>query len=191
MIRVDMSEYMEKHSVSKLVGSPPGYVGYEEGGQLSEKVRRNPYSVILFDEIEKAHPDVFNILLQVLDDGHITDSQGRQVDFKNTILIMTSNAGAQSIISPKKLGFASVDDEKHNYEYMKGSVMEEVRRMFKPEFLNRIDETIVFHALNRENITRIAEILLEQFAKRCKEQMDITLKISSAAKELIAKAGFD
>ena len=132
MIRVDMSEYMEKHSVSKLVGSPPGYVGYEEGGQLSEKVRRNPYSVILFDEIEKAHPDVFNILLQVLDDGHITDSQGRQVDFKNTILIMTSNAGAQSIISPKKLGFASVDDEKHNYEYMKGSVMEEVRRMFKP-----------------------------------------------------------
>ena len=191
MIRVDMSEYMEKHSVSKLIGSPPGYVGYEEGGQLSEKVRRNPYSVILFDEIEKAHPDVFNILLQVLDDGHITDSQGRQVDFKNTILIMTSNAGAQSIISPKKLGFASVDDEKHNYEYMKGSVMEEVRRMFKPEFLNRIDETIVFHALNRENITRIAEILLEQFAKRCKEQMDITLKISSAAKELIAKAGFD
>ena len=191
MIRVDMSEYMEKHSVSKLVGSPPGYVGYEEGGQLSEKVRRNPYSVILFDEIEKAHPDVFNILLQVLDDGHITDSQGRQVDFKNTILIMTSNAGAQSIISPKKLGFASVDDEKHNYEYMKGSVMEEVRRMFKPEFLNRIDETIVFHALNRENITRIAEILLEQFAKRCKEQIDITLKISSAAKELIAKAGFD
>ena len=153
MIRVDMSEYMEKHSVSKLVGSPPGDVGYEEGGQLSEKVRRNPYSVILFDEIEKAHPDVFNILLQVLDDGHITDSQGRQVDFKNTILIMTSNAGAQSIISPKKLGFASVDDEKHNYEYMKGSVMEEVRRMFKPEFLNRIDETIVFHALNRENIT--------------------------------------
>ena len=191
MIRVDMSEYMEQHSVAKMIGSPPGYVGHEEGGQLSEQVRRHPYSVILFDEIEKAHPDVFNILLQVLDDGHITDSQGRQVDFKNTILIMTSNAGAQSIISPKKLGFASVDDEKHNYEYMKGSVMEEVRRMFKPEFLNRIDETIVFHALNRENITRIAEILLEQFAKRCKEQMDITLKISSAAKELIAKAGFD
>ena len=191
MIRVDMSEYMEKHSVSRLVGSPPGYVGYEEGGQLSEKVRRNPYAVLLFDEIEKAHPDVFNILLQVLDDGHITDSQGRQVDFKNTILIMTSNAGAQSIIAPKKLGFASLDDEKHNYEYMKGSVMEEVRRMFKPEFLNRIDETIVFHALNRENITRIAEILLEQFAKRCKEQMDITLKVSPAARELIAKAGYD
>mgnify|MGYP000497130872 CR=1 FL=1 len=191
LIRIDMSEYMEKHSVAKMIGSPPGYVGHDDGGQLSEQVRRHPYSVVLFDEIEKAHPDVFNILLQVLDDGHITDSQGRQVDFKNTILIMTSNAGAQSIISPKKLGFASVDDEKHNYEYMKGSVMEEVRRMFKPEFLNRIDETIVFHALNRENITRIAEILLEQFAKRCKEQMDITLKISSAAKELIAKAGFD
>ena len=191
MIRVDMSEYMEKHSVSRLVGSPPGYVGYEEGGQLSEKVRRNPYAVLLFDEIEKAHPDVFNILLQVLDDGHITDSQGRQVDFKNTILIMTSNAGAQSIIAPKKLGFASLDDEKHNYEYMKGSVMEEVRRTFKPEFLNRIDETIVFHALNRENIAKIAEILLGQFAKRCKEQMDITLKVSPAARELIAKAGYD
>lgn len=191
MIRVDMSEYMEKHSVSRLVGSPPGYVGYEEGGQLSEKVRRNPYAVLLFDEIEKAHPDVFNILLQVLDDGHITDSQGRQVDFKNTILIMTSNAGAQSIIAPKKLGFASLDDEKHNYEYMKGSVIEEVRRMFKPEFLNRIDETIVFHALNRENIAKIAEILLGQFAKRCKEQMDITLKVSPAARELIAKAGYD
>ena len=191
MIRVEMSEYMEKHSVSRLVGSPPGYVGYEEGGQLSEKVRRNPYAVLLFDEIEKAHPDVFNILLQVLDDGHITDSQGRQVDFKNTILIMTSNAGAQSIIAPKKLGFASLDDEKHNYEYMKGSVMEEVRRMFKPEFLNRIDETIVFHALNRENIAKIAEILLGQFAKRCKEQMDITLKVSPAARELIAKAGYD
>lgn len=191
MIRVDMSEYMEKHSVSKLVGSPPGYVGYEEGGQLSEKVRRNPYSVILFDEIEKAHPDVFNILLQVLDDGHITDSQGRQVDFKNTILIMTSNAGAQSIIAPKRLGFASVDDEKHNYETMKGSVMEEVRRMFKPEFLNRIDEIIVFHALNRDNIAQIAEILLNQFAVRCRQQMDITLKVSAAARDLIAKAGYD
>ena len=143
MIRVDMSEYMEKHSVSKLVGSPPGYVGYEEGGQLSEKVRRNPYSVILFDEIEKAHPDVFNILLQVLDDGHITDSRGRKVDFKNTILIMTSNAGASSIMSPKKLGFAAVDDEKRNYQVMKDNVMEEVRRIFKPEFLNRIDEIIV------------------------------------------------
>ena len=191
MIRVDMSEYMEKHSVSKLVGSPPGYVGYEEGGQLSEKVRRNPYSVILFDEIEKAHPDVFNILLQVLDDGHITDSQGRQVDFKNTILIMTSNAGAQSIIAPKRLGFASADDEKHNYEAMKSSVMEEVRRIFKPEFLNRIDEILVFHALNQENIGQIAEILLHQFAARCLAQMDITLKVSAAARDLIAKAGYD
>lgn len=191
MIRVDMSEYMEKHSVSKLVGSPPGYVGYEEGGQLSEKVRRNPYSVILFDEIEKAHPDVFNILLQVLDDGHITDSQGRKVDFKNTILIMTSNAGAQSIMVPKKLGFLSGDDEKQDYERMKGSVMEEVKRIFRPEFLNRIDEIIVFHALNKEHIRSIAGILLNGFAKRCKEQMDITLKVQNTAKDIIAEAGFD
>ena len=191
MIRVDMSEYMEKHSVSRLVGSPPGYVGYEEGGQLSEKVRRNPYSVILFDEIEKAHPDVFNILLQVLDDGHITDSQGRRVDFKNTILIMTSNAGAQSIIAPKHLGFTSGESEKQNYETMKNSVMEEVSRMFKPEFLNRIDEIMVFHSLNQEHIGKIADILLNEFALRCKEQMDITLKVTPAAKELIAKAGFD
>ena len=144
MIRVDMSEYMEKHSVSKMIGSPPGYVGYEEGGQLSEKVRRNPYSVILFDEIEKAHPDVFNILLQVLDDGHITDAQGRKIDFKQTCIIMTSNAGAQAIVEPKRLGFLSEEDEAKDYEYMKGQVMEEVRRMFKPEFLNRIDDTIVF-----------------------------------------------
>ena len=191
MIRVDMSEYMEKHSVSKLVGSPPGYVGYDEGGQLSEKVRRNPYSVILFDEIEKAHPDVFNILLQVLDDGHITDSQGRKVDFKNTILIMTSNAGAQSIMAPKKLGFLSGDDEKQDYERMKGSVMEEVKRIFRPEFLNRIDEIIVFHALNKEHIRSIAGILLNGFAKRCKEQMDITLKVQNTAKDIIAEAGFD
>lgn len=191
MIRVDMSEYMEKHSVSKLVGSPPGYVGYDEGGQLSEKVRRNPYSVILFDEIEKAHPDVFNILLQVLDDGHIIDSQGRKVDFKNTILIMTSNAGAQSIISPKKLGFAAANDEKANYETMKGSVMEEVKRMFKPEFLNRIDEIIVFHSLNHTHIKSIVSILLKDFAKRCKEQMNITLEVRSSAKELISQAGFD
>ena len=137
MIRVDMSEYMEKHSVSKLIGSPPGYVGYDEGGQLSEKVRRNPYSVLLFDEIEKAHPDVFNILLQVLDDGHITDAHGRKVDFKQTIIIMTSNAGAQAIIEPKKLGFMSAQDEKQDYERMKSNVMEEVRRLFRPEFLNR------------------------------------------------------
>ena len=143
VIRVDMSEYMEKHSVSKLIGSPPGYVGYDEGGQLSEKVRRNPYSVILFDEVEKAHPDVFNILLQVLDDGHITDSQGRRIDFKNTVLIMTSNAGAENIISPKRLGFGNNGDEKENYERMKTNVMDEVKRLFKPEFLNRIDEVIV------------------------------------------------
>lgn len=191
MIRVDMSEYMEKHSVSKLVGSPPGYVGYGEGGQLSEKVRRNPYSVILFDEIEKAHPDVFNILLQVLDDGHITDSQGRKVDFKNTILIMTSNAGAQSIVAPKKLGFGSVDDEKHDYEVMKSRVMEEVRRLFRPEFLNRIDETIVFHSLNKEHIRSIVNLLLNVFVKRCKEQMDITMKVQNTAKILIEEAGFD
>lgn len=191
MIRVDMSEYMEKHSVSKLVGSPPGYVGYEEGGQLSEKVRRNPYSVILFDEIEKAHPDVFNILLQVLDDGHITDAQGRKIDFKNTILIMTSNAGAQSIISPKKLGFAAVDDEKHNYNVMKGNVMEEVRRMFKPEFLNRIDEIIVFHSLNKDNIKSIVGLLLKEFTKRCKEQMNITLNVRDSVKSFISEEGFD
>ncbi len=191
MIRVDMSEYMEKHSVSKLVGSPPGYVGYEEGGQLSEKVRRNPYSVILFDEIEKAHPDVFNILLQVLDDGHITDAQGRKVDFKNTILIMTSNAGAQSIMTPKKLGFAALEDEKQNYERMKEGVMEEVRRIFKPEFLNRIDEIMVFHSLNKENVKKIAGILLKDFAKRCSEQMNLTLEVRDNARSLIAEAGFD
>ncbi len=191
MIRVDMSEYMEKHSVSKLIGSPPGYVGYEEGGQLSEKVRRNPYSVILFDEIEKAHPDVFNILLQVLDDGHITDSQGRKVDFKQTCIIMTSNAGAQAIIEPKKLGFASREDEKKDYEFMKNGVMEEVRRMFKPEFLNRIDEILVFHALNRENVRQITGLLLTDLQKRCREQMNIILKVSPAAKDYIAEAGFD
>ncbi len=191
MIRVDMSEYMEKHSVSKLVGSPPGYVGYDEGGQLSEKVRRNPYSVILFDEIEKAHPDVFNILLQVLDDGHITDSQGRMVDFKNTILIMTSNAGAQQIIEPKKLGFLAVDDEKESYKRMKGNVMEEVRRLFKPEFLNRIDDIIVFHSLGKEEITKIVALLLKEFEARCKEQMDINLHVRDSVKKHIAETGFD
>ena len=191
MIRVDMSEYMEKHSVSKLIGSPPGYVGYEEGGQLSEKVRRNPYSVILFDEIEKAHPDVFNILLQVLDDGHITDAHGRKVDFKQTIIIMTSNAGAQVIMEPKHLGFMSGDTEKQNYDRMKNGVMEEVRRMFKPEFLNRIDEIMVFHSLNKENIRKIVTILLKNLEKRCQEQLNITLKITGAAKDLIADAGFD
>ena len=191
LIRVDMSEYMEKHSVSRLVGSPPGYVGYEEGGQLSEKVRRNPYSVVLFDEIEKAHPDVFNILLQVLDEGHITDGQGRKIDFKNTILIMTSNAGAQSIIAPKHLGFGAGSDEKKNHETMKASVLEEVRRIFKPEFLNRIDEMIVFHALNEEDIRSIAGLLISELQKRCQDQMKITLKVSPAVKQLIAQKGFD
>ena len=191
MIRVDMSEYMEKHSVSKMIGSPPGYVGYEEGGQLSEKVRRNPYSVILFDEIEKAHPDVFNILLQVLDDGHITDAQGRKVDFKNTIIIMTSNAGAQSIIEPKRLGFATVDDAKHNYELMKNGVMEEVRRIFKPEFLNRIDETIVFHALTKEDMKKIVTLLSKTLIDRCKNQMGITLNITPAVKKYIVDKAYD
>lgn len=191
MIRVDMSEYMEKHSVSKLIGSPPGYVGYDEGGQLSEKVRRNPYSVILFDEIEKAHPDVFNILLQVLDDGHITDAHGRKVDFKQTIIIMTSNAGAQAIIEPKRLGFVSKADEKQDYQFMKSGVMEEVRRMFKPEFLNRIDEIIVFHALNQQHIRQIVGILLESLKKRCREQLEIDIKVTGAAKDLLAEAGFD
>ena len=191
MIRVDMSEYMEKHSVSKMIGSPPGYVGYEEGGQLSEKVRRNPYSVILFDEIEKAHPDVFNILLQVLDDGHITDAQGRKIDFKQTIIIMTSNAGAQAIIEPKRLGFVSGTDEKRDYERMRAGVMEEVRRLFKPEFLNRIDEIMVFHALNKEHIKKIVNILLATLEKRCREQMEITLKVTNSAKEHLAESGFD
>lgn len=191
MIRVDMSEYMEKHSVSKMIGSPPGYVGYEEGGQLSEKVRRNPYSVILFDEIEKAHPDVFNILLQVLDDGYITDAQGRKIDFKQTIIIMTSNAGAQAIIEPKRLGFISGTDEKRDYERMRAGVMEEVRRLFKPEFLNRIDEIMVFHTLNKEHIKKIVNILLATLEKRCKEQMEITLKVTNSAKEHLAESGFD
>lgn len=168
MIRVDMSEYMEKHSVSKLIGSPPGYVGYEEGGQLSEKIRRNPYSVILFDEIEKAHPDVFNILLQVLDDGHITDAQGRKVDFKQTCIIMTSNAGAQSIVEPKRLGFSQGEDKKKDYEDMKRGVMEEVRRIFKPEFLNRVDEILVFHMLDKQEIRQIVNILVKKLEKRCK-----------------------
>ena len=191
MIRVDMSEYMEKHSVSKLIGSPPGYVGYDEGGQLSEKVRRNPYSVILFDEIEKAHPDVFNILLQVLDDGHITDAHGRKVDFKQTIIIMTSNAGAQAIVEPKQLGFISQKDEKKDYEKMKSGVMEEVRRLFKPEFLNRMDEIMVFHTLNKEEIRKIVLLLLKSLEKRCEEQMDIHLNVTNSAVDYIAEAGFD
>ena len=191
MIRVDMSEYMEKHSVSKMIGSPPGYVGHEDGGQLSEKVRRNPFSVILFDEIEKAHPDVFNILLQVLDDGHITDSQGRKVDFKNTIIIMTSNAGAQSIIEPKKLGFGAKEDEKQDHERMKASVMEEVKRIFKPEFLNRIDETIVFRALNKDDMKKIIGIMVRDLQKRCKDQLQIDLVVREAAKESIVEKAYD
>lgn len=191
MIRVDMSEYMEKHSVSKMIGSPPGYVGYEEGGQLSEKVRRKPYSVILLDEIEKAHPDVFNVLLQVLDDGQITDAQGRRVDFKNTIIIMTSNAGAQSIIAPKKLGFAAGEDEKKNYEYMKNGVMEEVQRIFKPEFLNRIDETIVFRALNKEDMKKIVTILSKSLIDRCEKQMGIHLTITGSVKGYIAEKAYN
>ncbi len=191
MIRVDMSEYMDKHNVSKLIGSPPGYVGYEEGGQLSEKVRRNPYSVILFDEIEKAHPDVFNILLQVLDEGHITDSQGRRVDFKNTIIIMTSNAGAQSIVEPKRLGFGNKEDEKQDHTFMKNSVMEEVRRIFKPEFLNRIDETIVFRSLNKEDMKKIVSILAKELQKRCQEQLGIEMLIRDSAKAFIVEKAYD
>ncbi len=191
MIRVDMSEYMEKHSVSKMIGSPPGYVGYDEGGQLSEKVRRHPYSVVLFDEIEKAHPDVFNILLQVLDDGRITDAQGRKVDFKNTIIIMTSNAGAQSIIEPKKLGFASREDAAADYTRMKDQVMEEVRRIFRPEFLNRIDETIVFHALDRNDMKKIVTLLAKTLQERCRTQMDISLRIRDSAKKYIVEKAFD
>ncbi|WP_317425945.1 ATP-dependent Clp protease ATP-binding subunit [Sellimonas intestinalis] len=191
MIRIDMSEYMEKHSASKLIGSPPGYVGHEDGGQLSEKVRRHPYSVVLFDEIEKAHPDVFNILLQVLDDGHITDSQGRKVDFRNTVIIMTSNAGAQSIVDAKRLGFNTVQDEKEDYKKMQSNVMDEVKRIFRPEFLNRIDEIIVFHALTESELEKIVGLLCQDLIQRAKEQLDITLKIKSAAKKLIAEAGTD
>jgi ATP-dependent Clp protease ATP-binding subunit ClpC len=191
IIRVDMSEYMEKHSVSKLIGSPPGYVGYDEGGQLSEKVRQNPYSVILFDEIEKAHPDVFNILLQVLDDGHITDAQGRRVSFKNTIIIMTSNAGAQNIISPKRLGFTSVVDEEEDYKRMKEGVMDEVKRIFRPEFINRIDEIIVFHSLTKDNIKDIVGIMVSNIAKRSKAQMNISLEPTKEALEHLAEVGYD
>lgn len=191
LIRVDMSEYMEKHTVSKMIGSPPGYVGFEEGGQLSEKVRRNPYSVILFDEIEKAHPDVFNILLQVLDDGHITDSAGRKVSFKNCVIIMTSNAGAGRIIDPKKLGFAAVEDEKQDYEKMKSGVMEEVKHIFKPEFINRIDEIIVFHALNQENMKKIVTLLVNSLAARAMEQMNITLTVRDTVKKYIVEKGAD
>ena len=191
MVRIDMSEYMEKHSVSRMVGSPPGYVGYEEGGQLSEKVRRNPYSVVLFDEIEKASPEVFNILLQVLDDGHITDGQGRRVDFKNTVIIMTSNAGARSIAAPKRLGFTSVETPEQSYEMMKKGVMDEIKNIFKPEFLNRIDDIIVFHPLEKEEITRIVRLLTDVMAKRVKENMNITVSFTKKAIEKIAEEGYD
>ena len=191
MIRVDMSEYMEKHSVSKMIGSPPGYVGHEDGGQLSEKVRRNPFSVILFDEIEKAHPDVFNILLQVLDDGRITDSQGRTVDFKNTIIIMTSNAGASSIIEPKRLGVGDMSDEKQDHELMKNNVMEEVRRIFKPEFLNRIDETIVFRTLNKDDMKKITALLMKELVKRAEDQLDIELTVRDSARTYIVEKAYD
>ncbi|RKM60939.1 ATP-dependent Clp protease ATP-binding subunit [Butyrivibrio sp. XB500-5] len=191
LIRVDMSEYMEGHSVSKMIGSPPGYVGYDEGGQLSEKVRRHPYSVILFDEIEKAHPDIFNVLLQVLDDGHITDAKGRKVSFKNTILIMTSNVGAQKIVDPKKLGFGAGDDAKKDYEDMKSGVMEEVKKLFKPEFINRIDEIMVFHTLTEKEMMEIVTLLSSNLAKRCKAQMDIKLTISPAVKKYLVEKHSD
>ena len=191
MIRVDMSEYMEKHSVSKMIGSPPGYVGHEDGGQLSEKVRRNPYSVILFDEIEKAHPDVFNILLQVLDDGHITDSQGRKVDFRNTVIIMTSNAGAKAIIEPKKLGFTQQEDQKADYKRMKANVMDEVKQLFRPEFLNRIDEIIVFHPLNEDNMKKIVGLMCKEVVQRAKEQLEITLVVRDSVKKHIVEIGSD
>ncbi len=191
LIRVDMSEYMEKHSVSKIIGSPPGYVGFEEGGQLSEKVRKNPYSVILFDEIEKAHVDIFNVLLQILDDGHVTDAQGRKVDFKNTIIIMTSNAGASRIMEPKTLGFITDKSEEKEHETMKSGVMEEVKRLFKPEFLNRIDDTIVFHALTKEEIKEITDLLMSQFVKRVKTQMNIDIRYGDAVKNYIFEKGYD
>ena len=191
IIRVDMSEYMEKHSVSKMIGSPPGYVGFEEGGQLSEQVRKNPYSVILFDEIEKAHPDVFNVLLQVLDDGRITDSQGRTVDFKNTIIIMTSNAGAQRIVDPKKLGFSNVENAESEHKDMKNNIMEEIKRMFKPEFLNRIDDIIVFRALSKEDVKGIAALMLKELKNRLAKQMDITLTYGDTVKNFIFEKGYD
>ena len=191
MIRVDMSEYMEKHSVSKMIGSPPGYVGHEEGGQLSDQVRTHPYSVLLFDEIEKAHPDVFNILLQVLDDGHITDSKGRKIDFSNTVIIMTSNAGAKAIIEPKKLGFAAKDDPAGDYKRMKQNVMDEVKQIFRPEFLNRIDEIIVFHALEKTHMKKIVTLMCRDFTKRIEDQMDIRLTLRESAKALIVEKGTD
>ena len=189
MIRVDMSEYMEKHSVSKMIGSPPGYVGHDDGGQLSEQVRRHPYSVVLFDEIEKAHPDVFNILLQVLDDGHITDSQGRKVDFRNTVIIMTSNAGAQAIIDPKRLGFVTKEDKSADYKRMKSNVMNEIKLVFRPEFLNRIDEIIVFHSLGSDEMKKITGLMCKEITKRAREQLNITLTIRDSVKKHIVETG--
>ena len=191
MIRVDMSEYMEQHSVAKMIGSPPGYVGHEEGGQLSEQVRRHPYSVILFDEIEKAHPDVFNILLQVLDDGHITDSQGRKVDFRNTVIIMTSNAGAQAIIDPKRLGFGNKENQEEDYKRMKMNVMNEIKLVFRPEFLNRIDEILVFHPLGEPELKKITGMMCQEVVKRAKEQLDIHLTVRDSVKKLIMEKGTD
>jgi ATP-dependent Clp protease ATP-binding subunit ClpC len=191
IIRVDMSEYMEKHSVSKMIGSPPGYVGYEDGGQLSEKVRRHPYSVILFDEIEKAHTDVFNILLQILEDGHVTDAQGRKVSFKNTIIIMTSNAGAQRIVEPKHLGFGAADNVEEDYQKMKDNVMEEVKKLFKPEFINRIDEILVFRMLTQDNIRDIVKIMLDSLSKRTVAQLNLSLTITDEAVAHLAESGFD
>ena len=191
LIRVDMSEYMEKHTVSKLIGSPPGYVGYDEGGQLSEKVRRNPYSVVLFDEVEKAHPDVFNVLLQVLDDGHITDSTGRVVDFKNTVIIMTSNAGAENIVAPKSLGFASSSTDEQVHDNMKSKVMDEVKRIFKPEFINRIDDIIVFHMLKKEQIGQIVDIMMKTVNDRIMEQMKLSVELDDEAKAYIVDKGYD
>lgn len=191
MIRVDMSEYMEKHSVSKMIGSPPGYVGHDDGGQLSEQVRRHPYSVVLFDEIEKAHPDVFNILLQVLDDGHITDSQGRKVDFRNTVIIMTSNAGAQAIVDPKRLGFVTKEDKGADYKRMKSNVMNEIKLVFRPEFLNRIDEIIVFHSLGSDEMKKITGLMCKEITKRAKEQLNITLTIRDSVKKHIVETGTD
>ena len=185
LIRLDMSEFMEKHSVSKIIGSPPGYVGYDEGGQLSEKVRRNPYSVVLFDEVEKAHPDVFNVLLQVLDDGHITDSTGRVVDFKNTVIIMTSNAGAENIVAPKSLGFTSETSEEKEHEDMKSKVMEEVKRIFRPEFINRIDDIIVFHMLKKEQIGQIVDIMMRTVNNRIMEQMSLSVELDDVMSEKI------
>ena len=190
MIRIDMSEYMEKHSVSRMIGSPPGYVGHEEGGQLTEKVRRKPYAVILLDEVEKAHPDVFNILLQIMEDGRLTDGQGRSVDFKNTVIVMTSNAGAHAIKKQRTMGFGGSENAERTYEAMKESIMDEVKGIFRPEFINRIDEIIVFHALEQPEIDAIAQLLLKQVCQRLSER-GIALEVDGAALKLISRSGYD